>query len=167
MKTIFERRSIRKYKSDPVSKDKIKKVLAAAMAAPSAGDSQPWHFIVVDDQERLRDITKYHEYANMLNEAPVGVIVCGDTSNERYSHFWVQDCSAATQNILLAARGLGLGTVWLGVYPVKEYVRQTKRLFALPVHIEPLAVIAVGYPAEEKPPADRYNENKVHWNQWK
>ena len=166
MKAIFERRSIRKYKNKPVEKELVKKLMAAAMAAPSAGNSQPWHFVVIEEREKLDRITEFHQYSQMLKEAPMAIVVCGDTNNERYNKFWVQDCSAATQNILLEAHNVGLGTVWLGIYPIDSHVSNLQKLLNLPDGIVPLAVIAVGYPDEHKEPVDRYAEDKVHWNVW-
>jgi nitroreductase len=166
MKAIFARRSIRKYENKPVEKELTEKLLAAAMAAPSAGNGQPWHFVVVDDREKLNRITEFHQYSQMLKEAPMAIVVCGDTSNERYSGFWVQDCSAATQNILLEAQDQGLGTVWLGVYPIESHIKNLRELLNLPETVFPLSIIAVGYPNEQKDTVDRYSEDKVHWNVW-
>ena len=166
MKSIFARRSIRKYQDTPVEKEKLQMVLKAAMAAPSAGNGQPWHFVVIDDRTTLNRITEFHQYSQMLKEAPVAVVVCGDTGDERYRGFWVQDCAAATQNILLEAHDQGLGTVWLGVYPNESHIKNVKDLLDLPETVYPLSIIAVGYPNEQKEPADRYTDEKVHWNRW-
>ena len=134
------------------------------MNAPSANNRQSWHFIVVDAREKLNAITEVHPYSQMLKQATLAIVVCGDTKvSESY---WSQDCSAATENILLAARALGLGTVWLGVYPRDDRVTGVSKLFNLPKHITPLAVIAVGHPAEEKGRADRYDAAKIHKNGW-
>ena len=102
----------------------------------------------------------------MLKDAPLAIVVCGDERLERYKGFWVQDCSAATQNLLLAAHAVGLGAVWLGVYPVQQRVAKTQDLLGLPEGVIPLAIIAVGHPAERKPPADRYDASRVHRNSW-
>jgi nitroreductase len=166
MKAIFARRSIRKYTSQPVDKETVGKILAAAMAAPSAGNGQPWHFVVIDERDKLNKITEFHQYSQMLKEAPLAIVVCGDTTNERYSGFWVQDCAAATQNILLEAHEQGLGTVWLGVYPIESHVKNVSELLNLPEKVIPLSIISMGYPNETKEPADRYTEEKVHWNSW-
>jgi nitroreductase len=166
LETIFARRSIRKYKSQPVEKEQVERLLAAAMAAPSAGNGQPWHFVVIDQREKLNKITEFHQYSQMLKEAPLAVVVCGDTGNERYSGFWVQDCAAATQNILLEAQDLGLGTVWLGIYPNESHIKNLSNLLSLPETVVPLAIVAVGHPDEHKDPVDRYVQEKVHWNVW-
>jgi len=102
----------------------------------------------------------------MLLEAPIAIIVCGKLNNERYKGYWVQDCSAATENILIAAQSKGLGTVWLGVYPKEERVDGIRKIFRIPEHMIPLNVIAVGHPAEKKEPSDRYDENRIHFNKW-
>lgn len=164
LEAIFTRRSIRAYTSEPVSEEDLKVILEAAMNAPSASNRQPWHFIVVDDRSKLDAIMEVHPYSDMLAQAPLAIVVCGDTKVS--SSYWQQDCSAATENILLAARALGLGTVWLGVYPREDRVKGISRLFQLPAHVKPLAVIAVGHPAEEKGRVDRWQEEKVHRNRW-
>lgn len=165
MKAILERRSIRKYTDEPVSEVDLKDLLQAAMSAPSAHNKQPWEFIVVKDRQLLIEITKAHPYSKMLMEAPMAIIVCGDQTRE-YSGFWVQDCSAATENILIAARDKGLGSVWLGVYPREKMVEDIRKIFNIPGDVIPLNIIAIGHPAEEKEPADRYDESKVHLNKW-
>ncbi|MFO7295497.1 MAG: nitroreductase family protein [Caldicoprobacter sp.] len=163
---FFKRRSIRKYKDMDVSQEDIDIILRAAMSAPSAGNQQPWHFIVVDDRQKMKEITKYHPYSSMLNTAPKCIIVAGDTSSQRYEGYWVQDCAAATQNMLLAIAQLGLGGVWLGVHPRKEREEAIRRIFNIPEHIVPFAIVALGVPDEEKGPSDRYNPERVHVNTW-
>jgi nitroreductase len=164
LEVIFTRRSIRKYTDEPVTEEHIKTLLEAGMNAPSANNRQPWHFIVVDERERLNAIMEVHPYSSMLEQAPLGIIVCGDITRSERS--WQQDCAAATENILLTARALGLGSVWLGVYPKEDRTEGITRLFQLPEHIRPLSVIAIGHPAEEKGRVERYDPAKVHQNQW-
>lgn len=166
MKAIFERRSIRKYTGEKISEEKIKKLLQAAMAAPSAGNQQPWEFIVIRDREMMNKITEVHPYSSMLKEADVAIVVCGDEKREKYKGFWVQDCSAATQNILLAAQDLGLGAVWLGVYPDEKRVKSIKELLGIPEHVQTLSIVSLGYPVEKKDPANRYDEAKIHYERW-
>lgn len=166
MEAILGRRSIRKYKAQPVPENLLKELLEAGMAAPSAGNERPWHFIVLDDRNLLEAIPKFHPYSQMLKEAPVAIVVCGDLSMEVHQGYWVQDCSAATENILVAARALGLGAVWLGVHPVRERVESMRKLLSLPDHVIPLCVVSLGYPAEEKPPAGRYDETRIRKNGW-
>ncbi|HOU13971.1 MAG TPA: nitroreductase family protein [Anaerolineae bacterium] len=163
LEAIFTRRSIRKYTGEPVTADELKTILEAGMNAPSANNSQPWHFIVVDEREKLNAIMKVHPYSRMLAEAPLAIVVCGDPS---ISKFWQQDCAAATENLLLAARALGLGTVWLGVYPDEQRAKGVAALFGVPEHVKPMCIIAVGHPAEQKGRVERYNEGKVHKNGW-
>ncbi len=164
LEVIFTRRSIRKYTPEPVAAEDVKAILEAAMNAPSANNRQPWRFIVVDDRALLNAIMEVHPYSKMLAEAPLAVVVCGDTTvSDKY---WQQDCAAATENLLLAARALGLGTVWLGVYPNESRVPGVTALFKLPEHIQPLCIVAVGHPAEQKGRVERYDGDKVHTNGW-
>ena len=166
MDAILTRRSIRKYTGDPVPEEIVQELLEAGMSAPSAGNEQPWHFIVINERKLLNEIPKYHPYSQMLKEAPLAILVCGDEQLEKYKGFWVQDCSAATENILIAAQDKGLGTVWLGIYPIEERVAAFRHFLDIPENVIPMALIAVGYPAEEKPPAKRYNAERVHCNRW-
>jgi len=159
---LFKRRSIRKYTADPVSQKDTEQLLRAAMAAPSASNKQPWQFITITDRDTLNKLADLHQYAKMLYEATLCIAVCGDKAN-RYA---VQDCSAATQNILLAATGLNLGSVWLGVHPNPEREPQVAKLLDIPDSHFPLCLIAIGHPAEQKPPADRYDLTRVHAEQW-
>jgi nitroreductase len=165
MEAIMTRRSIRRYTGEEVSPELERKLLGAAMAAPSAHNRQPWHFIVVRDHDTLDKIPEYHRYSKMLKEASLAVVVCGDNEVQT-TEFWAQDCSAATENLLVAANALGLGAVWLGVYPGEELVSKTRELFGIPGHVTPLCVVSVGHPAEEKLPANRYDESKVHREKW-
>lgn len=166
MHTIFARRSIRKYNQQVISEEMIEKLLRAGMAAPSAGNEQPWHFIVIKDKKILNEIPKFHPYSQMLKETDCAIVVCGDRSLEKFKGFWVQDCSAATQNILLMAEELGLGAVWLGIYPIEDRVKSLKELLGLPEHVTPLSIIPVGYPAESKEPANRFDQTRIHRERW-
>jgi len=166
MDAILSRRSIRKYTAEPVPENMVNELLEAAMSAPSASNQQTWQFAVIDDRKILNEIPKFHGYAEMLKAASVAIVVCGDLQLEKNKGFWVQDCSAATQNILIAAQAKGLGAVWLGIYPREERVQALRQLLGLPEHIVPLCVIAVGYPAEQKPPANRYDATRIHRNKW-
>lgn len=164
---IHTRRSIRVYTEKEVTDQQIEIMLKAAMAAPSARNYQPWHYLVIKDKEILRQIPEFHPYAKMVNDASVAIIVCGDHSIEKMTEYNNQNCSAATQNILLAAHGLGLGAVWLGVYPREQRVQGIKELCNLPDHILPISLISIGYPAEKKEKVDRYKPERVHYNSWK
>jgi len=163
---IFTRRSIRIYTDEPIGDRDIETLLRAGMAAPSAGNQQAWEFVVIDDRRLLEAIPDVHPYAQMCAAAPLCLAVCADPSRERYAGFWVQDCAASVQNILLAAHALGLGAVWLGIAPGGDRAQQVADLLKLPAGIEPLALIAVGHPAETKAPEDRYDPDKTHHNGW-
>lgn len=166
MNAIFERRSIRRYTDQNITKEQVQQLFKAAFAAPSAGNRQSWQFIVVDDRDILDNITKVHPHSQMLKEAALAIVVCGDTSVELYPGYFAQDCSAATENILLAATEMGLGSVWLGVYPRTDRVHDITEIFKLPDGIVPFSIISLGYPAEKKEPSNRYDENKIHYNKW-
>lgn len=167
MKEIFSRRSIRKYEEKPVSEDMVHKLLRAAMYAPSAGNERPWHFIVVKDKKKLNEISENHLYAKMLPEAALAIIPCCDISNLKYEgSFWIQDMAASIQNILLEAKHLGLGSCWCGVYPREFLLEPVKRILNTPENIIPVAIIAIGYPGEEREVRERYKEDRVHYEKW-
>lgn len=167
MNAIFERRSIRRYTDKPIPKENILDILKAGMAAPSAGNERPWQFIVVDDKNVMNGIMKIHPYSQMLKEASHAIIVCADKNLRRFDvDFWVEDCSAATENMLIMAQHLGIGSVWLGLYPDMERVRKIGELLKLPDHVVPFAIIALGYPAEKKEATDRFDETRIHYNKW-
>jgi len=164
IKTIFARRSIRAYAPIPVDDQHIGTLLEAAMAAPSASNRKPWHFVVVTNRQTLDRLAEAHPFGKMLFKAPLCVVVCGDPSiSERY---WVQDCSAATENLLLATVALGLGAVWIGVHPQDERETTVRGILGIPEGIIPLNLIAVGHPAEEKEPRTQYDEARVHRDCW-
>jgi len=166
IEAILTRRSIRKFAAKPVSEQTVHELLNAAMNAPSSANGQPWQFVVITDRKILDDIPKFHPYSTMLKEAPLAFVVCGDLNLTKGTEVWVQDCSAATENLLIASHALGLGAVWLGVYPLDERVNGVRKLLNLPAHIMPLCIIAAGYPAETKPTADRFKQERVHLNYW-
>lgn len=163
---ILTRRSIRAYTEQPVTEATIELLLKAAMAAPSASNKQPWKFVVITERIQLDKLAEVCPYGKMLTQAPLAIAVCGDMQADQDSGYWVQDCSAATQNILLAAHASGLGAVWLGVYPRPKRVADVARLLDLPTGIIPLGLLSIGYPAEVKPPSERFDLSKVHYNHW-
>ena len=164
IQTIFSRRSIRKYTPKQVGEKEINTLLETAMAAPSASNRKPWHFVVISERETLDKLADSHRYGKMLFEAPLCIAVCGaHTVSER---FWVQDCSAATENLLLAVAALGLGAVRLGVHPREERVNPVRKVLNIPVTIVPLNLISIGRPAVEKAPRTKYEEQRVHYQQW-
>lgn len=166
MEAILNRRSIRKYTDKPVSEEDIKSLLQAAMSAPSAGNQQPWHFVVIRDRSILLKITEVHPYSHMLTQAQAAILVCGDQSLEKHTGYWVQDCSAATENILIAAQDKGLGTVWLGVHPNEDRKAGVRKILGIPDSITPFSIVSIGYPDEKKEPSNRYNEERIHYNVW-
>ena len=163
---IHTRRSIRKYLDKPVPEDMIETILRAAMAAPSAGNQQPWHFVVITDRARLDAIPGFHPYSKMVLQTPVAILVCGDPTGKKWPTFWEQDCAAATQNILLAARDLGLGTVWVGIHPEKDRIEGFRKLFGIPEHVIPFSLVPVGWPAAEFEALDRFRPELVHREEW-
>ena len=160
------RRSIRKYTAEPVAPEDVRVMLEAAMLAPSASNRQPWHFVVVDDRATLDRIAAEHPYAKMAADAPLAIVVCGDLDAEKTKGFWVQDCSAATENLLLAAHAQGLGAVWTGIYPNAARADAVRSILGLPSYIVPLNVIPVGYPASENTPKDKWKPENIHTNGW-
>jgi nitroreductase len=158
---IKKRRSIRDYTDEPVSDADVKALLEAAMAAPSANNSQPWEFIVVRREDLRRRLAQTHGWSTMCADAPVVFVVCG---NERASNHWVEDTSAATENLLLAVAGLDLGAVWVGVYPRPHYEEHVKSVLGIPSQLRVLCLVPVGHPAESKPPHTKYDERKVHYD---
>jgi len=171
MNMIFKRTSVRKYTTEPVSSEEIEMLLKAGMAAPSAMNIQPWEFVVVQDRENLNKIMKIHPYSAMLKEAPLAIIVCADIEKTAYKGFaekkyWIQDCSAATQNIMLQAAEMDLGSVWLGTYPKENFYKTIAKIFNLPEKIVPVTIIAIGHPDGEVQPKDKFDKNKIHYEVW-
>lgn len=164
---IFTRRSIRKFKSDPIPEETLKTLLRAAMYAPSAANQQPWGFIVIKDRNILNQIPPVHPYAEMIRVAPVAIVVCGDLNLEKHQGYWVQDCAAASHNICLAAHALGIGNVWLGIYPREDRVMGIREILKLPESVVPLSIIVLGFPDENvEIPEERFNPSKVHNDKW-
>lgn len=141
-------------------------MLKAAMYAPSAVNKQPWHFIVFRDQHTIQQIVDVHPNASMLLRAGLGILVCWDENQQHDKGYGPLDCSAATQNMLLAAYAQGLGAVWIGIYPRQQRMEAVHKAFHLPDHIKGFSIVAVGYPAEEKPAPDRFNRSKIHQEKW-
>ena len=165
---IHTRRSIRRYTERPIPQELVERVLRAAMAAPSACNQQPGEFVVIDDPALIEQIWRFNAAAFALMTAPLAVVVCGNLQRQvpLAEDFWVQDCSAAIQNLLLAAHASGLGAIWLGCYPLQHLVEMIQELVGLPETVVPLAVIGVGHPAEEKGVEDRFDATRIHRNGW-
>lgn len=160
---ILKRRSIRKFKQLDVSNEIIRDLLECAMAAPSACNKQPWEFYVIKNPTLLEKVKQIGKYTNF--NSPCVIIVCGNrerTLSKRENDFFIQDCSAAIENILLRSTSLGLGTVWCGIMPMEMIYQKAKEVLELPEHIEPLGMIHVGYPDEEKEERTQYKEDYVH-----
>jgi len=165
---IFSRRSIRSFKNKEVDSESIELLLAAAMSAPSCYSKDPWRFIVVRNKKTLAAIAECLPNGKMLPSAGAGIVVCGDMEavHDRLLSFLIQDCSAAVENILLAAHALELGACWLGVHPRQERISHITKVLSLPESVVPVACIAVGYPAEHKQARTRYNKSFIHFETW-
>ena len=166
LECIMSRRSLRSYTDEPIDDGTLERLLRAAMAAPSAGNQQSWRFVVLRDRAARERVAACSPYAGMLPGAGVGIVVCGETLGEKHPGYWVQDCSAAVENILLAACALGLGAVWLGFHPDEGRAGCCAQVLGLPETVVPLAVIAIGHPAQPKPPVDRFEPAYVHTDRW-
>ena len=163
LENIAERKSVRKYLNKSVEEDKIDAMVKAGMAAPSGMDRRPWEFVVVMDRAALDSMAAKLPYAKMLTAAPLAIVVCGDTT---LSSYWFLDCSAATQNVLLAAEALGLGAVWTAAYPYEDRIDVVRQNTGLPEHIVPLCVIPIGYPDGPQKAKDKFDEKRVHRNKY-
>ena len=165
---IHARKSVRQFTSEEVSPEQIEIMLKAAMAAPSAVNQQPWRFIVVTGRQNLDHLSEGLPYAKMLKQATLAVVVCGETTwnNGKDNPYWSQDCSAATQNLLLAAEALGLGAVWTAVYPDEDRVEWVVRTLEIPEGVLPLCVVPIGHPAGENQPRDKWKPENIHYGKW-
>lgn len=166
MEAIFKRRSIRKYTQTPVKKEVLIELIKAGMAAPSAGNEQPWHFIIINERKILTSIQKVHPHSRMLSSAGAAILVCGDLTLETQQGFWIQDCAAATENILIAVAHMGLGAVWLGVYPEEDRIIGIQMLLKIPEYIIPFSLLPIGYPAEQKSPKTDFDMSRIRYNGW-
>jgi nitroreductase len=168
-KTILGRKSVRTYTGEPVAREKIEELVRAGMAAPSAMDQRPWSFVVVTEKEKLEAISAGLKYGKMLPTAAAAIVVCGVPAKMHAkipAEFWIQDCSAAMENILIAAEGEGLGAVWLGLHPIEEWKGHVREVLTIPKEIEPLGIASLGHPAGSEKPKDKFNSDDIHWNGW-
>ena len=176
---IMTRTSIRSYTGDPVPREQLETILKAGMAAPTAMNGQPWRFVVVTDKEKIAKVFGSGFRGEMFNNAGAVIVVCGESTAmrkpfgqpdaeevEMENMFWFEDCSAAAENILLAAHALGLGAVWTAGYPGMERVAPIAAALGIPEKVIPLCVIPVGVPAETPAPKDKWKPEYIHWNQW-
>ena len=167
IKNIMTRTSVRQFTDQAVSKADIETLLRAGMAAPTAVNKQPWHFVAVTDKAKLKELSGGR--GRMLEQCALAIVVCGDMTKAlpgKGQAYWIQDCSAATENILLAAHALGLGAVWTGVYPMDERVAAVSSAVKLPETIVPLCVIVIGHPAEHPTPKDKWKPENVSYNEF-
>ncbi|EFL49966.1 nitroreductase [Solidesulfovibrio fructosivorans JJ]] len=163
---IHTRRSIRAFTDAPVSETDMDAILRAAMAAPSAGNEQPWHFVAITDREVLDAIPSVHPYAAMVKTAPLAIVVAAEHALEKYPGNWVLDCSAAVENLMLAARGLGIGSVWCGLYPQADRMEGMATLLGLPEGVSAHALVVLGHPSPDFKRVDRFKPERIHRNRW-
>jgi nitroreductase len=174
---IFSRKSVRTYTDQPVSEEQVETLLRAAMAAPTGMNVQPWRFVVVRDQA-VKDVLAGPR-GGMIAQAPVVIVICGETTQMRKpwgqpdaeaveveNGNWTQDCSAATENLLLAAEALGLGAVWTAAYPYEDRVNPIRETLGLPANVTPLCVVPVGYPGGDDQPKDKWKPENIHYDKW-
>lgn len=163
MDEIFKRISVRKFEDKPVEKEKLNQLMKAAMAAPSAGNQQPWEFFVVTDKAIIENLSKASQYASCAAEAPAVIIPCYRSEGLRFPEFDQIDTAIATQNIWLEATSLGLGAVWLAIAPIAERIEKVCCALEIPHTLVPFALVPVGYPAESRSQQNRYDQKRVHW----
>jgi nitroreductase len=163
---LMTRRSIRRYGGEPVTGPQLEQIAKAALQSPSAFDCRPWEFAVLRDRERLRRLERAMPHCEMLAEAAAGFLVCGAPAREKVPGFWIQDCSAASQNVLLAAHALGLGACWIGLHPVEERESAVRRLLNVPEDLIPFSLISLGAPAEHPGFEDRWDAGRLHDDGW-
>lgn len=169
LKTIHSRKSVRNFTQEPVKTELLKELVKAAMAAPSSVNKQPWSFIVVTRRELLDQIGNGLPYAKMLLSVKAAIVVCGIPelgTGGKDSDYWVQDCCAATENLLIAAESLGLGAVWTAAFPYADRVKVVKEALDIPKNVIPLNVIPIGWPERKDQVKDKFNESKIHWEKW-
>jgi len=166
LENIATRASVRAFKSDAIPNDLIQKLLKAGMAAPTALNAQPWHFIVIHDQGQLSSLSVASPYTGLLADAPLAIAVCGDITKKAPGDegiYWSQDACAATENILLAAHAMGLGATWTGSYPIEARYKLAQKVLSLPDNLIPVSIIAIGYSAVTVAPKDKWNPNNVSY----
>lgn len=166
MDEIFKRRSIRKFKGEEVQKEDVDKMVYAGLCAPTARGGRPWHFVVIDEREKLNRIPEVHPYAEMAKSAPLAIVVCGDRDLQPNEGYMAQDLSASTQNILLMATKLGLGSVWCGIYPREPRISAFGDFLSLPENILPFSLVIIGKPDEIPDDIDRFDPERIHRDGW-
>jgi len=169
LQTIMNRKSVRSYRADPIPKEKLELIVKAGMAAPTAVDKRPWEFVVITDKALLKKLADALPYAKMAEKASAAILVAGDLDRQhggRAADYWMVDCAAAAENILLAVESLGLGAVWTAVYPEKERIEAVRELLDVPSGVVPLALIPIGAPGGDQKPKDKWDPRRLHWNGW-
>jgi nitroreductase len=166
LSAVLSRRSIRQFTGRAISYTEIVQLLRAAMSAPSAGNEQPWKFVVIDDKDILLRASVADQGMQVISEGAAAILICAEPRLTKYRGYWPEECAAATQNILIAAHILGLGSLWLGIYPVGYRMRRIRKILHLPRRIIPFAFVSLGYASEKKPPSDRFDPHRIHLNCW-
>ena len=166
IEALMTRHSAREFSSKPVSKKDIEEILKAAMQAPSARDSRPWHFIAIQERKMLDKLPEGLPYAQMCKTAQAAILVCAKLDEEKSPGYWPQDCSNAAMSILLAAHAKGLGAVWTAIYNKEDRLKFAKEVFSLPENVMPLCLIPLGYAAKKESPKNKFDEKKMHWEKW-
>lgn len=169
METIFSRKSVRSFKPGKIERSQLEWIVRAGMAAPSARDQRPREFVVVTEEKTRNELAQALPYAKMAADAAAVIVVVGDLERQnggRESDYWIQDCAASAQNVLLAVESMGLGAVWTAVYPNQDRIDPIRRILGLPEHMMPLNVIPVGIPVGTEKPRDKWEEKKLHWEKW-
>ncbi len=166
LENLLTRRTVRRFTTETVTEAEVETMLRAAMAAPSAGNQQPWHFVTITDRAVLGQFPDIQPHCRQMLLAPLAILVCADVTVEKHEGFWVQDCAVAAENILLAAHALGLGGSWCGLYPRSAWCEGVARLLSLPHHVQPLCLLAIGHPDEEKAPSERFRRERIHDERW-
>ncbi|MEI7596690.1 MAG: nitroreductase family protein [Bacteroidota bacterium] len=163
---IYSRRSVRKYKPDVLSPEILDKLIRTSMQAPTAGNQRTWHYLIIENTDLILQLPVVHPYAQMVREAPLIVLICGDINLEKHVGYWDQDCAAATMCMCLAAHEMGIGSCWLGVHPTQDRIEGVKDIFKLPANIIPYSVVVLGYPDEELEVVDRFLPERIHYGKW-
>jgi nitroreductase len=169
LRTILNRKSVRTYTGEPVGREQLDSLVRAGMAAPSAVDRRPWSFVVVDEKDKLHALASGLRFGQMLGSAAAAIVICGVPAKAHPkfpADFWIQDCAAAMENILLAAEAEGLGGVWIGLHPVDEIKGHVRETLGIPAEIVPLGIASIGHPGGDEKPKDKYNPDDIHWNGW-
>lgn len=166
MQDILNRTSVRKFQTKKIEPEVLKQILQAGFSAPSAKNTQPWEFLIVQNPQTLEKMSSFTPYATPIKNAPLGMLVCANINCNPFIDYCEQDCAAATENMLIAAKKLGIGSCWIGVYPNAERVEPIRQYFSLPENIVPLWMIAFGYPAETPKVKNKWNENKIHYEKF-